>query len=64
MSARYYDAGSGPHDAESAANARGERNCGCRHDGLRWESMCAAARAVWETERKEAAAARAAGGQS
>ena len=43
MSARFYDAGSGPHDASSTINERGERNCGCRHDGRQWLSLCATA---------------------
>jgi hypothetical protein len=45
MSSRFYDAGSGPHDA-SSVNERGERNCGCRHDGHAWLSMCDAAAAA------------------
>lgn len=40
MSAHYYDAGSGWHDPASSVNERGERNCGCRHDGMRWLTMC------------------------
>jgi hypothetical protein len=42
MSARYHDAGSGPHDTEPRTD--GLRNCGCEHDGRRWLSMCEAAR--------------------
>lgn len=45
MSSHYHDAGSGPHSAPAREN--GERNCGCRHDGLRWLSMCEAARQEW-----------------
>jgi hypothetical protein len=44
MSLHYYDAGSGPHDAESRVNDRGECNCSCRHDGHAWVAMCATAR--------------------
>lgn len=47
MSAHYYDAGSGPHDS-AAAREDGTRNCGCRHDGLRWLEMCQAARNDWQ----------------
>ena len=44
MANRYYDAGSGPHDPASTVNDRGERNCGCRHDGHSWVSLCDTAR--------------------
>lgn len=68
MSAHYYDAGSGPHDLASSVNERGERNCGCRHDGLRWLSMCDLAiaeyRAVHDAAALEHAARVATAGES
>lgn len=48
MAARYYDAGSGPHDPASTINERGERNCGCHHDGHSWLALCDAARQAAE----------------
>ena len=53
MSARYNDAGSGPHDG--AQRDDGAVNCGCKHDGLRWLDMCAAARAEWQLTHDAAA---------
>ena len=55
MSARYFDAGSGEHDATSQTNDRGERNCGCRHDGREWLDMCATARREWQLTHDAAA---------
>ncbi len=55
MSAHYHDAGSGPHDATSSVNERGERNCSCRHDGHEWLSMCLAARTEWQLTHDAAA---------
>ena len=54
MSAHYYDAGSGPHDSEPRDD--GLRNCGCRHDGLHWLSMCNAALAHEAALRAQVAA--------
>lgn len=51
----YYDAGSGPHDSTSQVNERGDRNCGCRHDGTHWLSMCLAARREWQLTHDAAA---------
>jgi hypothetical protein len=56
VSARYYDAGSGPHDGE--AREDGLRNCGCQHDGQRWLSLCPAARAEHDALHAAAAADR------
>lgn len=53
-SARYYDAGSGPHDPGSQTNDKGERNCGCRKEGMHWANLCAAA-SKDHKERHEAA---------
>jgi hypothetical protein len=53
MSARYNDAGSGPHDG--AAREDGNVNCGCKHDGLRWIEFCDAARRGWQATHARAA---------
>jgi hypothetical protein len=53
MTARYQDAGSGPHDTEPRED--GLRNCGCHHDGHEWLSMCAAAKAAHDALREASA---------
>ena len=53
MSARYNDAGSGPHDG--AQRDDGLCNCTCKHDGLRWLDMCVAARTEWQLTHDAAA---------
>jgi hypothetical protein len=60
LSAHYYDAGSGPHDTTSRLNERGERNCGCRHNGQEWLDMCLTARTYWQLTH-DSAVGRAAG---
>jgi hypothetical protein len=50
----YKEAGSGPHDSDRITGS-GNATCGCKHDGLRWTDMCAAACAEWQTTHAAAA---------
>lgn len=54
MSLRYNDAGSGPHDPLSSVNDRGDRNCGCQHDGQRWVRLCDTARRAHDDDHAKA----------